>query len=476
MYGSNRDCTFQGERETALRGGDDTIRRRMPSDVSRHFAHQLVDLLFDHVEEIESRPVVEWCSAEELREMVRIDGRVSDPLELARMVTRWSIQLHHPAYMGHQVCPPMADAASIDFLISMLNQSTAVWEMSPIGTVIEKEMIRWLAERAGYPENAEGTAVSGGSAANLTGLMAARARFQSDSATMTKRPVVITSADAHYSIARAAAIMGIPAADVLRVATDDRHRMDVDALEEVLASVEERDDAAVLAIVATSGSTATGAFDPLDEIALLRDRFRTWLHVDAAHGASVLLSDRLAPLVRGLERVDSFSWDPHKMLFMPLSLGTILVRDGIWLRRAFEADAPYLFNARAGENLGEMTIQCSKRADAIKLWLLLKSRGAAPFVETMERVTDVTRYLYDRLRDSDDFEPLHEPELNILCFRRRGFDNAATGELRERLVRSGRAWITTTVLRGERVLRVTMMNPRTTKHHVDSLLDALRST
>jgi L-2,4-diaminobutyrate decarboxylase len=248
--------------------------------------------------------------------------------------------------------------------------------------------------------------------------------------------------------------------------------MDAGELERLLEGL---DDAGVLAIVATAGSTATGAFDRLDEIALLRDRFRTWLHVDAAHGASAVLSETLAPLVRGLGSADSFSWDPHKMLFMPLSLGTILVRDGVWLRRAFEADAPYLFNsAGASENLGEMTIQCSKRADAIKLWLMLKSRGTAPFVEAMEHVTKLTRYLYDCLRESDDFEPLHEPQMNILCFRRRGFDNGQTAALRERLLRSGRAWITTTILRGERVLRVTMMNPGTTEGDVDAMVDALR--
>jgi L-2,4-diaminobutyrate decarboxylase len=255
--------------------------------------------------------------------------------------------------------------------------------------------------------------------------------------------------------------------------------MDVGGLEETLAAVEARDDAAVLTIVATAGSTATGAFDRLDEIALLRDRFRTWLHVDAAHGASVLLSDSLSRLVRGLERADSFSWDPHKMMWMPLSLGTILVRDGIWLKRAFEADAPYLFHT-GSDNLGEMTIQCSKRADAIKLWLLLRSRGTAPIVEALERVTALTRYLHDRLAASEDFEPVHEPDLNILCFRIRslggkGFDDEQTAELRERLIRSGRAWITTTVLRGERVLRVTMMNPRTTERHIDDMLDALLS-
>lgn len=441
---------------------------------SRKFAHDLVDLLFDHAGQVADGPVVEWTAPDDLRELVRLDQSPAEPLELAKLVTRYSNHLHHPSYMGHQVCPPLYDSATADLLISFMNNSTAVWEMSPIATVIEKEIVRWLANLAGYPESSEGTAVSGGSAANLTALMAARARWNADAANAAKTPVIVTSADAHYSIARAAAIMGIPSSDVLKVATDDHHRMDVGGLEEVLAAVEARKDASLLAIVATSGSTATGAFDRLDEIALLRDRFRTWMHVDAAHGAAVLLSDRYAHFVRGLERADSFSCDPHKMMWMPLSLGTVMVREGIWLRRAFEADAPYLFHA-GSPNLGEMTIQCSKRADAIKLWLVLRSQGTAPVVDALERTASLTRYLYDRVVESDDFEPVHEPELNIFCFRRTGLDNEQTGDLRERLIRSGKAWITTTVLRGERVLRVTMMNPRTTEAHIDAMLDALRS-
>lgn len=441
---------------------------------SRKFAHELVDLLFDHVEQVGNDPVVEWTSGEDLRELVKLGQDRSDPIELAKLVARYSNHLHHPSYMGHQVCPPIYDSVVAELLIAMTNNSTAVWEMSPIATIIEKEIIRWLATRAGYPEQAEGTAVSGGSAANLTALLAARARWNFDTGNATKTPVVVTSADAHYSIARAAAIMGISAADVLKVPTDDHHRMDVAALEEMLAAVEARDDASLLAIVATSGSTATGAFDKLDEIALLRDRFRTWLHVDAAHGAATLLSDRHAHLVRGLERADSFSCDPHKMMWMPLSLGTVLVRDGIWLRRAFDADAPYLFHAGA-DNLGQMTIQCSKRADAIKLWLVLRSQGTAPIVDALERTAALTRYLFEQVAASDDFEPVHEPELNIFCFRRKGLNDEQTAELREKVIRSGKAWITTTVLRGERVLRVTMMNPRTTRQDIDAMLDALRA-
>src|SRR3954454_6712444 len=189
----------------------------------RAFAHDLVDRLFDHVEQIDSRPVVDWKSAPELRALLR---DTNDPIQA---ILDHSIQLHHPSYMGHQVCPPFPSAILGDLLISTLNQSTAVWEMSPIGTVIEQELLRWLADRAGYPAESLGTAVSGGSAANLTGLLAARARWnakresgvgggeseQRPSPTpdplhpTPSRPLVLCSADAHYSIARAASIMGI---------------------------------------------------------------------------------------------------------------------------------------------------------------------------------------------------------------------------------------------------------------------------
>lgn len=437
-------------------------------DSSRALAHQLVDRLFDHVQQIEGKPVVDWHSAAELRERLRLEPGTGDAATLTQLLLDHSIQLHHPSYMGHQVCPPAAPAVLADLLISTLNQSTAVWEMSPAATVIEEEIVRWLCDRVGYPATSEGTAVSGGSAANLTGLMAARAHWLARPE--RGRPVILSSGDAHYSVARAAAIMGI--SDVVKVPTDSEHRMDVAALDAILYTL----DAPPLAIVATSGSTATGAFDDLRALASLRDRHATWLHVDAAHGASVLLSERLRPLVDGLDLADSLSWDPHKMLWMPLSLGAILVRDGNWLRRAFDADAPYLFGPeRAGENIGEMTIQCSKRADAVKLWFTLQLLGTAPFAAALERVTEVTRYLYDRVAASNDFEPMHVPRFNIFCFRHLTSDDTANGALRERLIRSGNAWITSTVLKGQRVLRVTMINPRTEERHVDAMLDALRA-
>src|SRR5207302_10147295 len=182
-----------------------------------------------HVEGIAGRRVVDWQSADELRARVRIDDRGgAEGMALIRALMENANQLHHPAYMGHQVCPPFPTAVIADLVISTLNQSTAVWEMSPIGTVIEQAVIRWLIECVGYPDTALGTAVSGGSAANLTGLLAARAR-------RPDRRVIVCGEDTHYSVARAAAIMGI--SEVLKVPTNDQHRMDVDALAALLEEV-----------------------------------------------------------------------------------------------------------------------------------------------------------------------------------------------------------------------------------------------
>src|SRR5436305_8104190 len=187
----------------------------------RALAHQTIDALFDHVEGIAGRRVVDWQTSDELRARVRIDNRGgADGMALIRELMDSAIQLHHPAYMGHQVCPPFPTAVIADLVISTLNQSTAVWEMSPIGTVIEQEVIRWLIDCVGYPPTALGTAVSGGSAANLTGLLAARARRPG-------RRVVVCGEDTHYSVARAAAITGI--SEVLKVPAHDEHRMDAGA-------------------------------------------------------------------------------------------------------------------------------------------------------------------------------------------------------------------------------------------------------
>jgi len=464
----------------------------------REHGHRLIEEMASYLEAIEERPVSTPHSPEEIasrfvgpipREGAPAEGVWSD---VWSTVVGDAIKLHHPMYMGHQVAPPLPHAVLADALASLLNQSLAVWEMSPTGTFVEGQVVRWLVEALGYPATADGTLVSGGSAANLTGLLAAREarhpgawRQGGGGLVDGRRPVFLVSPHAHYCVERAAGLMGLGSDHVLRV-PERAGVMDPDALERMLQGAK-AGGLAPIAIAATAGSTATGLFDPLDRIADVAGRHGVWLHVDAAHGASFLLADSLRHLLRGIERADSVAWDPHKMMYMPMSVGAILVRDRRHLDAAFQQSAPYLFHIRPGEtrslDTGTRTLQCSRRFDALKLWVSLRHYGAAHFGELAERTVRTTHYLHDRLRLEDDFEAMHEPQSNILCFRWRPGGAVDDGgpatdslqaALRSRYNASGEGWITSTVLDGRRVLRVTIINPATTVEHIDRMLDALR--
>jgi L-2,4-diaminobutyrate decarboxylase len=239
----------------------------------------------------------------------------------------------------------------------------------------------------------------------------------------------------------------------------------------------------VIAVVATAGSTATGSFDDLEAIGRECERRRLWLHVDGAHGASALLSPREAHRLRGIERASSIAWDPHKMMLLPLSAGVLLVRDERALDGAFAQRAPYLFHGGEGERIrdqGVRSYQCSRRADAIKLWVAMQRYGREGLAALYEHLCDRALALHRLVEAHPQFAPVHAPTSNILCFRWIG-DGTLQGEaldeanrtLRERYNRSGHGWITTTILGGHRVLRATIMNPRTTDDDLGAILAEL---
>lgn len=468
-----------------------------PADALRRAGHALIDRMADYLAGIEDRPVFPDESPSELAR------RFAEPLPHAGLpadhvwadvwdrVVGDAIHLAHPMYMGHQVAPPLPHAALADALASLLNNSIAVWEMSPTGTLVEQQVIRWLIELLGYPPTADGTLVSGGSAANLTGLLAAREAVfpgswrQGVANGDAARAAVLVGAHAHYSIERAVGVMGLGSEAVVAV-PERAGRMDVAALESTVGALR-AEGRVPMAVAATAGSTATGAFDDLGAIADAAARLRVWLHVDGAHGASALLSSKLRHRLRGIERADSLSWDPHKMMFMPISAGTVLVRDRRHLDAAVQQSAPYLFHPRPGEersrDVGERTLQCSKRFDALKLWICLRHYGVEHFARLQETAVENAALLHRKLEAEPDFEPMHRPESNILCFRHtpEGMADRDPGEvdefqqdLRERYNASGRGWITATLLDERRVLRVTLMNPATEERHLDAMIAGLR--
>jgi L-2,4-diaminobutyrate decarboxylase len=414
------------------------------------------------------------------------EGRDMDDI-LARLrsdVIAESNHLFHPRYLGHQLAGPLPAAVWTESVTAALNQSVAVFEMSPVMTVLEHRVVRWMTTLAGLGRESGGTFTSGGSEATFTALLAARGAILPDAwinGVGSDPPVLLCGEHAHYAVTRAAAELGLGMRNVLPVRSRN-YRMDTDALRGALGEMA-RLGRRVMAVVATSGSTATGSFDDLAEISSLCDRHGVWLHVDAAHGGSALLSRRHRDRLSGIDRARSIAWDPHKILLIPTQAGLILVRDERDLDAAFSQRAPYLFQTDAAErnwDQGPRNFMCSRRADVLKVWVALQRYGADALGAMYEYFCDLTRLMYDDITERGDFVAMHEPESNILCFRyvgdgTRGDEDLdrINRELRERYNLSGEGWITATNLDGRRVLRVTIMNPRTTPADIRDVLDGL---
>ncbi len=387
---------------------------------------------------------------------------------IERDVMRDVNRLSHPMAMGHQVSAPLAAAVWSEVVISAVNNSQAVWEMSPVGTVLEERVVGWMAELAGLGARAGGTFTSGGTEATFTALLAARAALQPDAWREGMRapyPVLIHGEHTHYAVTRAAGAMGLGTANCIAVPSRE-FKMDVEALKATLERLE-KEKRPVLAVVATAGSTATGSFDDLDAIGELCERFGVWFHVDGAHGASALFSAQHKHRLKGIERARTVAWDPHKMMLLPLTAGVLLARDVKDLERAFAQQAPYLFHGAAREDavsldIGTRSFQCSRRSDVIKVWVALQRLGADGIGVLYDHLCATAMRMYEGFAQRpEEYELVHRPEANILCWRMRGKDDAGMREWRDAYNRSGAGWITTTMLEGRRVLRVTVMNPRT---------------
>ena len=392
---------------------------------------------------------------------------------------------YHPMYMGHQTSAPLPVGVWMESVIGALNQSLAVWEMSPTATVIEHRIVAWLAALAGYGDGAGGTMTSGGTEANFTAMLAARNAAVPtawEDGLGADPPLVVYGEHAHYAVTRAIGQLGIGRRCGIPIASRN-HRMNVDLLVGALDRIR-AEGKRIMAVVATAGTTATGSFDDLESIGAICDERGLWLHVDGAHGASALLSSRPPRALRGLSHSRSLAWDPHKMMLLPLAAGMVLVRDEGDLERAFAQQAPYLFHVGKSTRVidqGIRSFQCSRRADVLKLWFVMQRFGSAGLGRFYDHLCNTAQLLYQAIEDRDDFENVHEPESNILCFRYVGAialeERARIDELNRTLRplynREGSGWITATVLDGRPVLRVTMMNPRTGAEHVRALLDGL---
>ncbi|MFZ9887463.1 MAG: pyridoxal phosphate-dependent decarboxylase family protein [Myxococcota bacterium] len=403
-----------------------------------------------------------------------------DLVPTIRRALEHSTALHSPGFVGHQVATPLPGAALCDLVAALTNNGMAIYEMGPAGTAMEKAVLQHLGRSLGMPENAGGVLTSGGSLGNLTALLAARqekAGFDVWRRGLAAGPqlVVLVAATAHYSVARAVRVLGLGDAGIVDVEVDDRLRLSPEALERAIVTCR-KEGKRPIAVVASAGSTAAGAIDPLDEVADICARHDLWFHVDGAHGASLVLSRRRREHLKGIERADSVVWDAHKMLAMPALLTALLFRDGKKGARAFSQSAAYLFHDDDKESwadVGRRTMECTKRAMSLKLYACLEAYGTRFFEEHVDRCCDLATALADAVRAHPSFELLTEPSCNIVCFRLRGLDGGQQAAVRRMVVEGGRFYLVKVRIEGELWLRCTLASPRTTKALLSEMLEEL---
>ncbi|ALJ12159.1 pyridoxal phosphate-dependent decarboxylase family protein [Sphingopyxis macrogoltabida] len=327
------------------------------------------------------------------------------------------VRMDHPRFYGFIPSPASPLSLVGELLASGYNAHAGSWMQSSGPAAIEQGLIAWLAERAGLPESAGGLFVSGGSMANLTGLMLARDRMLPPEE--RHRGVAYVSTQTHSSVAKGLGVLGFLPEQIRKVAVDAERRLDIAALGEAIAA----DRAAgrlPFAVVASCGTTNTGSIDDLHAIADLAARERLWLHVDGAYGASVALSGRHRALVDGLGRADSLSWDAHKWLFQTYGCGMVLVRERRHLLESFATSAEYLQDAAAGDetpNFWDYGVELTRPARAMKLWFTLQVMGERAIGDAIDHGFMLAETLEAALGERPHWRIVSPARLGIVTFR-----------------------------------------------------------
>jgi len=464
---------------------------------------------YQQVIEQTSQAVVQWLkqpemyqgkSVDELRERISLEFNeqgLGNQAAIDRAIEYFlkdSLSVHHPQCVAHLHCPSLVISQAAEVLINATNQSMDSWDQSPSATIIEIKLIEWLRTRLGYQPGDAGVFTSGGTQSNMMGLMLARDAFfarqghsvQQDGLVGDLRKIrVLCSDSAHFSVQKNMALMGLGYQSVIQVKTDECSRMDLTDLAAKIAQCNANGEQ-ILAIVATAGTTDAGAIDPLRAIAELAAKQNIWVHVDAAWGGALLMSEKYRDYLDGIELVDSVTLDFHKQFFQTISCGAFLLKEA----RHYELmryQAAYLnseFDEEAGvPNLVSKSLQTTRRFDALKLWMSLEALGQKKYAEIIDHGVTMAQQVAAYVTEQPLLELVMPPQLASVLFRFRpelNLDDAAIALLNQRigdaLLESGRANVGVTEHNGVTCLKLTLLNPIVTLEDVKVLLSLVERT
>jgi len=455
----------------------------------RKDGHTLVDTLSDYLRDALSgkeMPVLPWNDPDQLAEAFSFEsaGGENELFEafIKRIIDN-SIHIHHPHYIGHQVSSPLPATVLVQFCTTLLNNGAAIFEMGPVNMAMERNVIKRFGSLIGYKTSFDGIFTHGGTAGNLTAMLAARQvktdyNIWEDGVKESDIPGYIISEQSHYSVGRNVKIMGLGDKSIVRVPVDKHFRMRTDLLEETKAAAEKK-GIRIISVVASSCSTATGSYDDLETVAGFCEKYDLWMHVDGAHGMGVLFSEKYKDKVKGIERADSVVIDFHKMFLVPALNTMVMFRNGERSFETFAQKASYLFQKSQKNvwyNSAIRTIECTKSALGIIAYTAMKYYGNGYFRDYIDSRYDLAKEFSGMIKSDHLFELATDPESNIVCFRYApdGFDettiNKINAAIRDAIIKEGSFYIVQAELDGKIWLRLTIINPVTSEDDLKTLL------
>jgi glutamate/tyrosine decarboxylase-like PLP-dependent enzyme len=464
----------------------------LPPDEVRRLGRLATDAVAEHREKLESRPVFGKVGrdASLFEEPLPRDPQPFDEVLafVREHVLPFPFGNSHPRFFGFINATADPVGITADYLAAAMNPNC--WGGDHAAVHVENEVMRWIAEIVGYPADAEGILVSGGSMANFTALAAARramtpgnVREEGLAGEGRPRLVVYASDQVHHCVDKAVDLLGIGTRNLRKIPTDERFRVRTDLLERTIAE-DRKSGLLPVVVVGNAGTVNTGAIDPLDEIADICRRESLWFHADGAYGAMARLSPALAPLFSGMERADSIAADPHKWLYVPYEAGAALVREPGRLAAAFRKFPEYLATDPESPFPGpvwfaERGVELSRGFKALKVWMGMKTHGSRAYARSIENDVELARFLAEKVDRRPEFERLAEQVLSIVNFRYRPTDRSLPDEeidrlnrrIVNRLVGDGSFLLAPTILKGRTAMRVCIVNFRTTEDDLTLLLD-----
>jgi aromatic-L-amino-acid decarboxylase len=495
--------------KTEAKGSSVSKTLDINDDELRELSAQSTALVLDYFARVSELPVFPDTTArrirEQLPEMLPAEGEKLERLmEDCRALINASRHNGHPRFFGYVASPSTPIGAFADLIASALNQNVTSWRSAPAATHIERTVVGWLGQLIGYGDAAQGLLTGGGSHANLTALFIAhRVKAGTDASQRglwnSGQPMTIYASDqVHFSIVKAADVLGFGRDNVRLVKTDERFRMDVRLLRERLAS-DIQSGLRPFCLVGTAGTVSTGAVDALAELADVAKEYGLWLHVDGAYGALAAMDETRSALFKGIERADTVTLDPHKWLYAPVDAGCLLFRDVEGVRAACSpGEADYIkVRERAEEEafaFWDYGIELSRRFRALKIWMMLRYYGSERVARAISADNRLAGELAALINESEDFELLAPAELSICCFRyapaklrarlvsgdeeERARLNLELDALNERIMhrvqRGGHAYLSNANLRGIYSLRACITNFRTTSEDIRETLHIVR--